>query len=532
MRRLVLLLAVVSLFPGSTPAQSVSRSAIKAHIDFLADDLLEGRAAGTRGYDIAAKYVATQFEAMGLETSVQPVRFRTGTIDAARSSLTVGERVHQHAQDVQIVPNMTRDTNDVSGEVVFVGFGITAPELGHDDYKDVDVRGRIVMTVSGAPPRFPGVQRAYYSDSTVKAQNAAARGAVGVIQMKSRTDEKRQPFARQLANARNPAPLFRTLDDGGAVMEPAPVAARATIGWDVAGELFARAPITLEAMLDDAEKSISHTFPLHVQATIRAALTFGEAVSGNVIGVLRGSDPARAGESVALTAHLDHLGVDRDEKPVDRIRNGALDNASGIAALLEIARGFAAMKKRPARTIVFVAVTAEERGELGSEFFARSPLAAPLVANVNMDMLVALFPIADLAALGAEDSTLGNYAAAAAKAGGFRLSPDPQPEEVRFIRSDQYSFVKEGIPAITFKAGLASKDPSIDGRKIVTDWLQSRYHQAGDEAQQKLDYDSIARWAEANLYLVRAVANAKERPRWNKGDFFGDKFGRKTPPSF
>jgi hypothetical protein len=527
MRRLLVLFAFLPLIPGSLAAQTVSRTAIKAHIDFLADDLLEGRATGTRGYDIAAKYVATQFEAMGLETSFQPVRFRTGMIDATRSSLTVGDRVHQHAQDVQIVPNMTRDTNDVSGEVVFVGFGITAPELGHDDYKDVDVRGRIVLTVSGAPPRFPGLQRAYYSDSTVKAENAAARGAVAVIQMKSRTDEARQPYARQLANSKSPAPSFRTLDASGAVMEPAPVAARATIGWDVAGELFAHAPITLDAMLDDAEKSVSHSFPLKVQATIRAAVTFGEAASSNVIGVLRGSDPARAAEAVALTAHLDHLGIDRDEKPVDRIRNGALDNGSGIAALLEIARGFAAMKTRPARTIMFVAVTGEERGELGSEFFAKSPLAAPLVANVNMDMFVALFPVADLAALGAEDSTLGTYAAGAAKAAGFRLSPDPQPEEVRFIRSDQYSFVKEGIPAITFKHGLSAKDPAVDGRKIVTDWLQSKYHQAGDEATQKLDYDSIARWAEANLWLVREVANAKEKPRWNAGDFFGGKFGKK-----
>jgi hypothetical protein len=525
MRPLLLFAALLSVVPLS--GQTLSRSAIKAHVDFLADDLLEGRDTGTRGFDIAAKYVATQFEAMGLETSFQPVRFRTGMVDAARSSITIGDRLHQHARDVVIVPNMTRESSEASGEVVFAGYGVTAPELGHDDYKDLDVRGRIVFYVSGAPPRFPAMQRAYYSDGDVKSENAVARGALAVIQIRSRTDEARQPFARQLAQAQAPAPIFRYLDASGVVAEHAPGSAgRASLSFDVAKELFVHAPMTLDAVLDDAGKSIGHSFPLGVRATIRGAVTFGEAESGNVVGILRGGDPARAGEFVALTAHLDHIGIDRDEKPADRIRNGALDNGSGTAALLEIARAFATAKQRPARSIVFVALTAEEKGDLGSEFFAKSPLAAPLVADVNMDMFVALFPVADLAALGAENSTLGRYAAGAAKAAGFRLSPDPQPEEVRFIRSDQYSFVKQGIPAITFKHGLSAKDPGIDGRKIVTEWLQAKYHQAGDDAAQKLDYDSIARWAEANLFLVREIANAKERPRWNEGDFFGGKFGK------
>jgi len=226
-----------------------------------------------------------------------------------------------------------------------------------------------------------------------------------------------------------------------------------------------------------------------------------------------------------ISAHLDHLGLaDRGQ---DRIRNGALDNASGIAALLEIAREVAAMRPRPARSIVFAAVTAEEKGIQGSLAFVNRPSAGgTIVANVNMDMLTMLFPMKSLVALGLEHSSLAPLATEAARRNGFAIQPDPLPEQVRFVRSDQFSFVKEGIPAISYKGGFHDQASET----LTRDWLRDVYHSPSDERAQKLDYDSGARWARANLDLAVAIANAKERPRWNEGDFFGTRFGGTPAP--
>jgi Zn-dependent M28 family amino/carboxypeptidase len=209
----------------------------------------------------------------------------------------------------------------------------------------------------------------------------------------------------------------------------------------------------------------------------------------------------------------------------DRVYNGALDNASGSAALIEIARAFAALPQKPRRSVIFLAVTGEEKGELGSEYFANHPTVKPIVADINMDMFTMLFPVKDVIALGGEHSTLGDPARDAAAQAGFEVSPDPQPEEVRFIRSDQYSFVKRGIPSITYKAGMKSSDPSIDSETVTRTWLREVYHSVKDNPDQKLDYASGARWADANFLLALAVANAPEKPAWKKNDFFGVKFG-------
>jgi len=274
----------------------------------------------------------------------------------------------------------------------------------------------------------------------------------------------------------------------------------------------------LVAILDDAEKGIVHPMPLQAHATIRTAANLGSATSENVIARLKGA----LDENVVVSAHLDHLGLTKSGQ--DRVFNGALDNASGSAALIEIARAMAS--QHPKRSVVFIAVTGEEKGELGSEHFAKHPTVTPLVADINMDMFTMLFANKDVIALGAEHTTLGDPSIAAAKEAGFEVSPDPQPEEVRFIRSDQYSFVQQGIPAITYKAGVHSSDPSVDGEKVTKNWLREVYHTVNDNPDQKLDYASGARWAEANLLLTIAVANADEKPAWKKGDFFGERFAK------
>jgi hypothetical protein len=506
---------------------AISPQAMRAHVNFLASDAVEGREAGTRGYDVAAAYVAAQFEAMGVEpageggTYLQQVRFRTLLLDPAKSSFAIDGKTFEHRKDVLIQAG-PESTTEVDAPVVFAGFGIVAPELGHDDYANIDVRGKVVALLAGAPPRFPHSQRAYYSSSTVKSANAAARGAIGTLVIRTLDSERRFPWARTILNGESVG--MRALDRNGQPMETFPqLRGGATLGTVAAQALFAGESVTLDTILAGAEKGIAQPFALQKRVTIRATTTVGQATSPNVVAVVRGS--ALPKEYVVVTAHLDHLGItDRGD---DRIRNGALDNASGIAALLEMARAVAAMKPRPRRSIVFAAVTGEEKGIQGSMAFVDRPsIDGAIVANVNMDMITMLFPMKSIVILGLEHSTLAPLARAAAERNGFTIQDDPLPEEVRFIRSDQFSFVQKGIPAITYKGGFLSADPAIDGEKLTRDWLRNIYHSAADQSDQKLDYASGARWADTNLDLALAIANAKERPRWNEGDFFGTRFGR------
>lgn len=528
------LLAAASTLPAAD-APPIRPEAIAAHIAFLSDDLLEGRETGTRGYDIAARYSAAQFAAAGLTpmgddgTYFQKVALRSSSLDAAGSSFTVidGERntKYAHRQDVLIAASRVNRLTNVEGDVVFVGFGVVAPELHRDDYAGVDVRGKVVMIMSGAPASFPSNPRAYYSSGAVKARIAADHGAIGIIGVRSIVDEQRQPFARILKQRDEAGMTY--VDANGNPAEVVPeIRGSVRVSWAVAETLFARAPMKLMDALA-AAATAPHPFALATRVNIATSTKLGEASSVNVVAALRGSDPARASEYLVYTAHLDHLGID-PAATGDRVYNGALDNASGIACLIEIAKLFASQPKAPARSILFVALTAEEKGEQGSIAFADRPPVprAQLVADINMDMFMMLYPVKDLIALGAEQSTLGEPAARAIAAAGFTLSPDPQPEEVRFIRSDQYSFVKRGIPAIHLKAGLQSTDASIDAPKLAREWLRDVYHSPRDEMRPTLDFASGARYAWANYLLGLDVANAAARPRWTPDDFFTKLFAK------
>lgn len=504
---------------------AIAPHAIHAHIDFLASDALEGREAGKRGYDIAAAYVASQFEGAGVEpagdggTYLQQVRMRTYLLDPAKSSFAIDGKLFEHRKDAFII-TAEEPVNDVDAQVVFAGFGVTAPELGHDDYANIDVRGKIVAILSGAPPRFPHSQRAYYSSTNTKLANATARGAIGAVYVRTLESERR--FAWERAIAQSEIATLRALGPDGRPFETFPqIRGSATLGPAAMQALFAGEQQSLEAVHADAEKGVTHPFAMKKRVSIHTTTIIGSASSPNVVGIVRGSE--LPDEHVVVSAHLDHLGL--TDHGDDRIRNGALDNASGIAALIEIARGVAAMNPRPRRSIVFTAVTAEETGGHGSLIYAMHPSAGgTIVANVNMDMITMLFPLESLVALGIEHSSLAPFARAAAERNGFVIQDDPLPEEVRFIRSDQYSFVKQGIPAISYKGGLLSADPAVDGEKLTRDWLHNVYHSVDDEPTQPLDYPSGARWAQTNLDLAVIIADAPERPRWNEGDFFGTRF--------
>jgi hypothetical protein len=487
---------------------------------FLSNDLLEGREPGTRGYAIAAEYVAAQFTAIGLETSQQPIDFRVAKLQEDQSQYAVDGQPLAIRKDIVPRANFLEATSEVSAPIVFAGFGISAPELKHDDYAGIDAKGKIVLIVSGAPPNFPTDPRAYYSGSRLKERNAAQHGAVGFLTLNTITDEKRQPFEKR-AQQMGIAPMLY-LEDGRPGDAVVGIRVSGLVSAGAAARLLAGAPLTVEAILADAEKSIPHTFPLTTTFSARTVSKFENATSANVIGILRGADPKLRSEFIVLSAHLDHLGNHPPANGGDAIYNGAYDNASGIACLIEIARGLAA-GPRPKRSVLFVALTGEEKGLQGSQYFVHHPPVQPIVADINMDMFLMLYPVADLVALGGEHTTIGEMATEAAKQEGFEMSPDPFAEEVRFIRSDQFSFVEAGIPAIHLKPGNKSTDPKIDGATVTRDWLRRVYHSPADDMNQTFDFASGARYAETNLRLVRAIADAPQRPAWKKGDFFAPK---------
>lgn len=519
--------------PVLSAADAASRERLAAHLGFLADDLLAGRRTGTAEYEIAARYVAAQFQAMGLQplpggSYLLPVPLRAGELDresAALELVVAGERRPlAWGEHFLMSPDLEREQSEVEAEVVYAGYGVAAPEHGWDDYAGLDVTGRIVLLARGTPAGLPHDERAYHS--TRKTAEAAARGAVGVLTFRP-AGEPGPPWERSVANAGR-HPDLTWLDPAGNPADAYPqLRGSARLSEAGLGALLAAAGRDPEALQAELAAGRPRGFPLGVRARLASRSTHRQIASSNVGAVLPGSDPRRRGEVVVLTAHLDHVG---EGAPVagDAIRNGFYDNAFGTALLLEAARAFAEAERGPRRTLVFLAVTAEEEGLLGSDHFATHPPEGlgRIVANVNLDMPLFLHPVADLVAFGAEHSSLEGMVARAAAQAGFVVSPDPVPHEVIFVRSDQYSFVRQGIPAVFLVPGMATRDPAVDGKAMYDEFLAEHYHMPSDDAALPVDWPSALRFLDVNVALARAIADSPEPPRWKPGDFFGETFGR------
>ncbi len=515
----------------------VSAPAVRAHVEFLADDLLEGRDTGTRGYDLAARYVATQLALAGIAPAgdagsffqrvpLLETRLVEGSISFASAS---GIATLVRNEDFIMTGDSLRAEAKVTAPVVFAGFGVTAPKLRYDDYAGLDVKGKIVAMLSNAPARFPSEERAYHASRTRKAENAVQHGAVGLLLLRTPEEEARTPWARLLGYADGPSVRWTHPDGSPEGVFPslqggAALSARAT------ERLFAVSPVPLATVFARAEKGPFPGFALGVTATLSAKSEHVRTSSPNVVGLLEGSDPKLRGSYVVYSAHLDHVGV-RAGEGGDRIHNGAYDNALGSAVVLEVARVLAGQKPRPRRSLLFLFVTAEEKGLLGSDYFASRPTvpASALAANVNVDMPLVLFPIGDVVAFGAENSTLEAKARAAAASVGLSLSPDPMPEETIFVRSDQYSFVRKGVPAVMFSPGMRSTDAAQDGRKLFLEFIGKHYHRPSDDTSLPMDPASIARFTKANLALGYAIAQDDAAPAWKPGNFFGETFARTAP---
>jgi len=514
---------------------SITPDAIERHIRVLADDSLAGRAPGTEGYEGASRYVEAQLSALGLEPAGvdggfrQPVPLQESLVDedASGMSFTRGGRTQAfvYGEDFTLSANASRTESEVTAPVVFVGYGVSAPGLGYDDFANVDVEGKIVAYLTGAPPSLPSNQRAYYSSGAVKASEAAARGAVGMISFTSLDDPR---FRWEVGVARSRRGGFAWLDAAGAPGgggAASPIMGSANLNHGAARALFEGAPTDIEDVFDAAAASTPQAFDLAVEATLVTTTRHRRVESHNLVARLPGSDPDLSGEHVVYVGHVDHFGIG-SAVDGDAIYNGAHDNASGTSIVLEIARAFASLPEAPRRSVLFLIATAEEWGLLGSDYFVQHPTvpAESLVANMTLDMPFLFHPLLDIVPYGAEHSDLSVAVGAAANHLGMAIGSDPIPEQVLFIRSDHYSFVRRGIPALFIKSGFETGDER-DGGAINTAFRQERYHTPKDEADQGFDFGAGVSHAHVNFLTGYHVAMQDARPAWNAGDFFGGLFG-------
>jgi Zn-dependent M28 family amino/carboxypeptidase len=488
------------------------------HVQFLASDQLKGRDTGSKGYDAAADYVARQFQRAGLAPGAgssysQPVEFIKAALDEPKSSLALvrdGHAVPAKLGDDALLRWDTGVVPNIDAPLFFAGYGLDIPEAGYSDLKDPALRGAVVVYLQGGPSNIPGNLRSHYSSTEERARALKAAGAVGSISILN-PKSMEVPWSRYSANRLQPRMSL-------AASAPAVGSFAATWNPAKADELLESSGHSIGEILDaaDHDRPLPH-FALKTQVRAHVVTTRTKLRSRNVVGVRPGIDPALKNEFVILSAHLDHLGVG---KPVngDAIFNGAMDDASGVASLIEIARALQAANQQNRRSIIFLAVTGEEEGELGSEYFAGHPtVGGRIVADINMDMYLPLFPLRYLEVQGLDESTLGSDIRAVCAAAHVEVQADKEPNANRFIRSDQYSFIKKGVPALAFKFGWIPGSPE---EKIFKDWLSTRYHGVSDDITQPVDLAGAAQFNSILTALLERVADAPQAPQWNPDSFF------------
>ncbi len=509
----------------------ISGDAVFAHVALLADDLYEGREAGKRGYQLAAKYVATQFSTMGLapgndDSYFQTVSFATAIVIEGSRALTVssasGERSYETFEEFTSSPSMGEEDVTITAPLVFVGYGVNAPSIERNDYENVDLEGKIAVVVSGAPAALGSEVRAFYRSGRYhKSIELEERGAVGAIYM-----QHRQISSEAAAVRGSKTGKYWSIDEHtGAKYAFEGLQAQAFMLEKGARELFAESPISFDEMAASIENETYTPMDLGISASLSQRISTGAITGDNVVAVLPGSDPILKNEYVVLTAHLDGKGL--GDEADDNIYNGFYDNASGVGTMLEVARALVNSDVRPKRSIIFVATVGEEKGLLGADFFAANPTVPieSIVANVNMDMVMLLWKTQDVIAFGADHSTLDEIVKRATDKVGIELSPDPFPERGYFTRSDQFPFVQQGVPAVFFATGFKTQEADVDPEALYNYFMQTHYHGATDDQELRFDTESAARVATANFMIALEIANTEQRPRWHKDDFFGDLYG-------
>jgi hypothetical protein len=516
-------LLVVTMVAAAPRSPDFSADRFKAHVTFLADDTLEGREAGTRGHEIAARYIASQFALLGVKpagndgTYYEKAAFLESALTGAPPTIEIegsGKKQTFHqGEKAFIVGPLSGGTTDVRAPLVFAGYGMTDTVLGVDDYAGLDVTGKIAVVLWGLPSGMDTEIGAHLQSE--QAHTAAEHGAVGVVRIAVTI-----PWATVEHFGGRPLTTWVN-KDGTPFDRTGGLKAGAVLQRTAAEVLFDGSTTQLPQILDAAAKGTRPKgFALKTTGRLVATTATRKFSSPEVVGVIEGSDPALKHEYVALMAHADHIGI-TGTGPGDHINNGALDNAAGIATLLEVGRAFATSAAPPRRSILLVANTAEEKGLLGAEFFAHYP-AVPIdriTAAIDLDMPLLLYDFTDVVAFGASHSTLDTAFRQAGSEIGVSLSPDPMPEESVFTRSDHYPMVKAGVPAVMLATGMAN-----GGEKAYGTFLANNYHQPSDDLSQPIVWSAGAKFAELNYRAVRTLADANERAHWYAHDYFGEHF--------
>ncbi|MGA2778607.1 MAG: M28 family peptidase [Steroidobacteraceae bacterium] len=502
---------------------------IRAHVRFLSDDLLEGRGTGARGGDIAAQYIATQFALDGLQpagddgTYLQKVRF-TGvhTLPETAASLQPqrGDALALKLGDDFVVGNQTQtESADVDAPIVFVGYGIDAPEYRWDDYKGVDVKGKVLLVIVNEPPSqdpkfFNGEALTYYGRWTYKFEQAARKGAIGVLII-HRTDLASYGWD-VVRNSWSGEQVYLRDD------KDPKLRAAAWIQLDAARKLFAASGLDVEQMiaLAGTRKFKARELPVRFRAHIASVVRQFE--SSNVVAVLPGTDAGPPTQAIVFTAHYDHLGIDPNRSG-DNIYNGAVDNGTGCGIVLELAHAFATSGAKPPHPVFFVAVTAEEKGMLGSNYWGKHPPipASAIALDLNYDAVPPIGVPASVNVTGAERTTFFPTVQKTAAAFGYEIQPDPQPGAGHYYRSDHFSLARAGVPS--FSINTAQKfvgHPPEWGRAQAEEYTAKHYHQPSDEYRADMDFSSNASLAQFGFALAWQASTAPGTIAWKPGDEF------------
>ena len=534
------MLAINPALAGQAAEQQL-QSRLQAHIAFLADDLMRGRQTGSQAYNIAANYVSSQFMQMGLLPAgdegsyLQQVPLRQAFMEPGSAELVLKRGKNNtplvFVEQFYMGPSLGSTTTDLEAGLVFAGYGIESAELDHNDYAGLDANGKVVVIFAGQPHDFPSEEGAHFASSTEKTKAAVRHGAVGMLVIHTPRASQRYQWERVSSGLGTPS-MGWVNDEGEVHGEFKQILGGAMLSHTAAEPLFENAPVDLQTVLENDNNGEPLTaFKLEGRVSMRQRSTHNDITSPNVVAVLPGSDPMLANEYVVYTAHLDHLGElhtdGHEDGQKDMINNGALDNASGVSVMLETARMFT-QGEAPRRSILFVAVTGEEKGLVGSEYFAMNPTVPveAIISEVNLDMPLLLYEFADVIAFGAEHSSLGDTVREAAQSYSTELTPDPFPEQNLFVRSDHYSFVKQGIPSVFLVTGMKSLDGSVDTQPIFESFLQKHYHKPSDDLNLPINYAAAATFTRINAKIGKLLANDPDRPTWHEGDFFGRTFAK------
>ena len=537
----IAILASVVVVSQQPKASVIDENALRAHIKFLADDMLEGRGTGARGGELAAKYIASQLEASGVKGAApngsffQPVSLVGVKADPSTQMVLSGgsgSETLKFADDFVAFTGAQTEAVDVDADLVFVGYGISAPEQRWNDYKGSpdDYRGKILVMLVNDPPATtaePGLFGAkaltYYGRWTYKYEEAARRGAVGAILL--HTDESAgYPWGVvRTSNGSWRFDIARTPDDTTPFLQ-----FRSWVTNDAASRLMKLAGQDLAALRSKAASRDFQPVKLGLKAKLNLKSEVKRVAAPNVVGVLEGSDPRLKNEYVVYSAHWDHLGIGAPNKDGDTIYNGALDNATGVACVLAIADAFARMPvaERPKRSSLFLFPTAEEQGLLGAEWYSKHPVVplANTAANVNLDSMNVLGVTSDFIPLGAERSSLKAVVEAVAQERGMKVAPDARPEQGSFYRSDHFPFAKVGVPSISLKEGNEFVGRTKEwGEQQFRAYNTAHYHQPSDELRDSWDFRGMIQEAEIAMAIGRRIADAAEMPKFNEGDEFANR---------